>query len=88
MRPAAIRFVMMVPPGAGERERYVSLAGALAEHGVSQLRVTHSAGVVEVAARSTDLPGLLALVAPCRLTFNLNGCELYYDVEAGEGGRP
>lgn len=58
-------------PGADPAERAVAIAGLLAELGIQALQLTALAGAPPFSqtlpARSTDLPGLLARHAPCRL---------------------
>lgn len=48
--------------------RCVALAGLLAEHAVTSLSLTTPSGIQTLHARSTDLPGLIQLHAPCTLS--------------------
>lgn len=80
MEEAASELIIAIGPDVQGWARFVALAGALAERGVTALRLVGPAGVIEVRARDTDLPGLLARCAPCRLEFQVGGLTHYVDV--------
>lgn len=54
--------------GPDAHARAVALAGFLAELGVQSLELSSAAGRQILHARATDLPGLLARFALCRLS--------------------